>query len=1119
MLQIFAGRSGSGKTKTLFDQVYRDSEEKEVILLVPEQSSFQSEKRILDTLGAAKAANITVLSFKRLCYRIAEKHGGRNGKRIDDGDKAVLMSLAAQQTADKLTLYGNKSHRTDTVELMLGAVNEYKMCSVEADDLFRTAEQIKNERLRQKLIESATVYEAYTAILGRTYCDPDDDLTYLYDTLCEHKDFQGKTVYIDSFNGFSGQETKIIECIIRQADFVGITLDCDKTTVHDTENSFFAEPNKTRLTLKALAEKHNIEILPDRWFTEQKRFLSPSLAAVEESIFRFDGDKYENDGSVILYEAEDEYDEIQQAARDISRLVREEGCCYRDINVICRNSERYGNMIESEFPKYEIPFFLSNPIPLETKPLIKLILTAFDTVHSSFDTEKLFAFLKTGLTELEPNEIFLLENYAYLWDIRGKAWKQPFTLNPDGNTEKENPEELAQLEEYRQRAIAPLQQFSDELRKAKNGGEMTKAVFMLLSRMNTAEKIKHLVGYFDKLGEMKAKEEQARIWDLVMVLLDKMYHILADIPMDSRRYCDLLRLMIHKSPVSDIPQTLDQVTIGTAGTIRSENPRAVFVIGAAENVFPAVPSAGGIFSDSEREELLGADLPLYDTLYAASLKEKYIAYSAVSAPREKLFVSFPKTNIKDEAGSKSIIIRELEAIFDDLEIRTRSSLSDNDLFYTARQSFELCAAQWNDNTPRSAALRQFFVSNDEYHARAAAIERTVLDLPFAINNPATPKKLFGERPVLSASQIESYSLCPFAYFCRYGLHAAPRKKAAMDMNLYGSVVHFVLEKILTNIDFAEFKKSSQEQLSELVEKYLEEYIDLIGGEEQRTSRFMSQCRGMKKNIVTVLRQLIDEFENSSFEPTDFELTINDKGGELPSYVLELPDGEKVSVVGKIDRVDTFVKGNEKYIRIIDYKTGSKKFKLSNVLYGLNVQMLLYLSAIKKNGIARYSENNAKTLIPAGVLYMPSTPSSETGQYHSDGQTDSLLSKRRKSFKMNGLLINDTSILAAMENNVAGLYIPASLNKNGSLSATSSVASLEEFGRIFAYIDKEIIKIARSLLGGKIERMPSKGTKIDACAYCDYKNVCGYEDGKSCRSVENLKNADVLERMKGGNNIE
>lgn len=1109
MLQIIKGRSGSGKTEFIHKKICTETEDVSVILIVPEQSSFQCEKRILSDMGAKRASKVAVLSFKRLYNAVAEKYGGLNLKSIDDGAKAVIMSMAAEEMSDKLLLYGNRSKRSDFAELMLGTVNEYKMCALSPNDIFSAASKVKNARLRRKLTESALVYSAYNSFLGSAYADPDDDMTRLNEMLCEHHFFKGKTVYIDSFNGFSGQELKILEHIIRQSELVYITLCCDNISSNEINNSIFKESHTTLRQLRTIAKKCGIKELPVIQLEAQSRYKSPSVAAIEESIFRFDGDCYNlNDGSVQLYEAMDEYDEIQQTARDISRLVYEMGYTYSEISVICRRPEMYRNIIAAEFPKYDIPYFMSNPQSLEDKPLVCLVLSAFDIINSSFNTESILDFLKTGLTPLEPDDIFLLENYVYMWDIKGKRWKQPFTMNPDGNTDTIDEAALAYIEALRKTVTEPLVEFADSVANAVNGGEISKAVYMLLERLSTAERMKKLVDSFGKLIDVKQKETEARIWDIVMNILDKMYTILKNTTVDSRRYCELLRMMIAKNPISDIPQTLDQVIIGAAGNIRSEAKKAVFVIGAHDGIFPAVPAASGLFSDSERMALIEMELPLYDSIYGMSLKEKFIAYSALSLPSEKLFISRHIADSKGEPCEPSIIFKEIEAILGKLETRRRSSLAVNDLFFNEAQSFEECASMWNDNTVLSASLKEYFSKADGYSDKYSAIERAVNEEPYKLSDTLHTKSIFGNTLLLSASQTEVYYQCPFKYFCRYGLKALPRKKAVMDSGMYGSAVHYILENLLREEGIENLKKASETELFGLIKKYTELYIEGIGGSSERTGRFMAQFELIEKNISILLKRLIDEFTAGSFIPADFELEIS-QNGDIPAYELELPNGERAAVIGKVDRVDTFIHKGEKYIRIVDYKTGIKKFRLSDILYGLNIQMLLYLAAIEKNGRDYYSENKYK-LAPAGILYMPSTPDSSTGENSTDEIKKSILQKRQSAFKMNGLLIDDQDILNAMEEGIKGIYIPAKVNSSGRIEKTGkSVVSAEEYGRIFSYIDHKLIKMAEAILDGKIERSPLKGA-VDACKFCDYKTICGYEDGKTSRRVCNLSLDNTLE---------
>ena len=1112
MIRIYAGRSGTGKSYAVYDEIYRLVAKKDIILIVPEQSSFQSEKRILDKLGARSASKVSVLSFSRMCDNLSELYGVRHGRRIDDGDRAVLMSLAIEQCSDRLQLFGAKGNKNDLVELMLGAVNEYKMCAIESGELYSLAQTLHSPRLSQKLKESAIVYDAYCALVENTYIDPDDDLKHLYKLLQQHHYFSGKTVYIDSFSGFSGQELKIIEEIIKYAETLTVTLCCDSISGEKASRSMFFEPKQTMERLRAIALNNGIPTEPVKWFTENRRAKIDSLRAVEESLFRFDGDTYECDEGVYLYFAEDEYDEIKEVCRKILKLVYDEDYSFRDISIICRDQDKYKSIFETEFQKHNIPYFMSSSQPLNSKPLIRLVMSAFDIVHTSFNTEKVFAYLKTGLTGIDPYDVYRLENYAFMWNIRSSSWKKPFTMNPNGNTDKTDDEELKQLESARKAVIEPLVKFQNDLQNSHNGADLSKAVYSLLERINAAENVKSLVSKLSSLGEMNAIGEQSRVWDTCIGILDKMYTILGNTPMDSKKYYSLLQLMVTKSPISDIPQTIDSVTVGIAGNIRSENPRAVFVVGAVEGAFPAVAEAGGIFSDNEREELRNADLQIYDTLYYSALKEKYIAYTSLSSARERLFVSFHKRSISGEACEPSIIVRELVAMFDDLPVNEYSGLKNEELYFTKRQSFEICTGIWNDNTSSSVTLKDYFGNDDEYRSLTAAVERAVDDKPFAISDNNIAKRLFGYSPTLSASQIESYYLCPFAYFCKYGLSVRRPERPDMTPSLYGSAVHFIMEKTLKNEGFSVIREYTSSQLLTLVDRYLKEFIITIGGDGYRSARFEAQCRSMEKNIVALLTRLIDEFLQSDFVPVDFELEISDDG-DIPAYDLHLPDGSAVKVVGKVDRVDTYTYGDNKYIRIVDYKTGNKKFSLSDVMYGLNLQMLLYLSAINKNGTSFYCSGNER-LIPAGVLYMPSTPESGTAEYHTESLIKEKEQDKQRAFRMDGLIIDDPQVLSAMENNSGGIFIPVKKTSKGTIDSRSrsKLASLESFGSIFRKIDEEILNMADSLLNGDIKRLPAKKS-VDACAYCDYKAVCGYDEGKETRRIEKQNDSEILEQLK------
>lgn len=1139
MIKFILGRSGSGKTEMVHRYISETGGDKRIVLIVPEQSSFQNEKRILDTMGAKRARNIEVLSFRRLCDNIFDKYKGITEKRIDDGIKAVLMNVAIENApaeGGELELYGSMSRNLkknlDLIEPMLTAVNEYKMCLITPEKLYEVAANTKNKILASKLRDSARIYASYNALLENTYADPDDDLIKLYGILEEHNYFQNISVFIDSFYGFSAQEIKIIERIFSQAEDVCISLCCDRDDTLN-KNSIFAEPNETYRTLLRSAKKSGKKCITEVCNNEGIRYKTEVLKELESRIFSAyrhnitTSAKIKNDGSVQMYEAVDIYDEVDYIAKNIFMLVHDMGYKYSDIEIIGRNPDSFKGVISTEFPKYDIPYFLSNPEPLEIKPLIRLILSVFEVIHSNYDTESVLRLVKTGITSLEDYDIYLLENYCYVWDIKGKRWKEEFNMSPDGNRidsieDESEDKKIEHIEDIRKKIILPLIDFEKRIKNAEDGAEITVRLYELLEKLECRENFKKYIYRLSKNGTNVNIEREAEIWDIAMKLLENMYDVLKDKKIDSVKYAELLAIYIRKNPISDIPQTINSVTIGTAGSIRSESPKAVFAIGAVESVFPAQAGAVGIFTDSERRFLRDEQpedirLPLYDSIYGASLKEKMNVYITLAAPSEKLYISWHMQDLSGKACEPSVIKREIESVIDDVIINRKSEVTENtplneQLFFTERQTFDICAELWNTYGTRSDTLKKYFNSVPEYCDRVSAIERASKGGVFRLNNHAGIRRLYGFPLNLSSTKIDKFADCKFSYFCKYGLNAKPIKKASMDNALYGTSMHFIFEYLLRNIGIDELMEMDEGQLRLQIKYALDECIKKLGNVTERSERFNAVCGKIKKNALRVLMRMCEQFKKDKFRPIDYELRIGEgKNGEnsIPAYELELPDGGRILISGFVDRVDTADINGKKYVRIIDYKTGNDNFAFNNIANKINIQMLLYLSAIIKNGSEKYA--NGGVLLPAGVLYVPATSASKPADISNSRETERIIREQNNNFKMTGLLLNDCEVLESMEEGIGGEFIPARKNKKPpyEISENSSVVSYDDFKMILEFIDICIKRVAEEIYSGNIEAMPTQG----ACKYCEYSSVCRFEKGSATVKLPKYNKKQSLEKIK------
>lgn len=1078
MLQFVLGRAGSGKTEYL-RRLLADrslSGFGGTVMIVPEQYTFETEKAMLRLAGPVRGNAIPVYSFTRLAEAVFRKEGGAVGRRLSDGGRRILMASAIEACQDRLEVYAAAAKSGRVTDVMLTAVNEMKMCGISPEELGHTARDLGGSGLGKKLSELSLLYHTYDALVAASYLDSRDDLTRLSQALETSSFFEGCTVAVDSFEGFTAQEVAVLTQIMRRADQVIVSL-CTDGLDH-TGTGLFALVDRTLHRLSAAAAENGVSVQPPVMLTGAPRFQNENLKLVEAQLFCAGETMTSPDHEgITVFEARDPYEEAEFVAATIRRLVTQEGWRYRDFSIICRSPERYYGCLDAALKKRDIPCFVSQPARVDGEPVTRFVLGAFEAVLGGYPTEALLEMLKTGVSGFTAEEISSLENYAYLWKIGGTGWRQEFVRHPQGFGREFAPEdtqELARLNQLRQRLISPLERFAARTKDA-TGSEISQAAYMMLMAYGMEENLPAYCLALEEAGEDALAKKQLRVWDLLMEILDQMRAILGDRPLPRERYYQLLKEVIAGEDVSEIPQTVDQVIFGTAEQVRQSSPRAAFLIGAAQGEFPLAPKSSGVFSDAERRELIARELPLGDPLEQRAIEERYLAYSVACAPSQRLYVSWPRT-ADGEDKEPSELVTALLGIFPTL--RPLRDLPDVYFANSKEAAFSRMAARFNQTDSASGALRQLFEGDPAYRGRVEALERAAGRGEEQLEDSALAQELFGKRPFLSPTQVEVYHQCPFQYFCRYGLNARERRPAEVDVLQYGTLMHFLFERIFrepAQVRAGWTEEELEERVSGLIQEYAQENMGglglLSGREKYRLSRLcQSACK--------LIRHVEEELAQSQFVPQHLEWGLGYGKDALP---LEIPTAKgKVTVGGTIDRVDLYVDPQGKrFVRIIDYKTGRKTFRLADALYGLNMQMLVYLAALVENGQE----------FPAGILYMPAAEPSVSVD-RGTGE-DKIKAEADKQLKMSGLVLSDQEIIQAMEAGAKGRFIPASLNKDGSLGRFSSALDGEQLKTVLAYSKRLIATMGEELLSGRVEAAPNRKNKIP-CRWCAYSPVCGKE---------------------------
>lgn len=1108
MLRFILGKSGSGKTTYIYNRISElvNSSDSKIIMLIPDQSSFETEKNFLDLFGAKCAKQISVFGFTRLCSYVFNKVHFRPLNVIDNGTRAVIMNLALEQLTEKLNLFKSKNNRS-VADVMLKTLEDCKNNSVSTDLLRECSLKIDDTTLSSKLYETSLILDTYDAIVSQSYVDPLDDLTRLKNILLENNIFEDYILFIDSFSGFNKQQLDIIEILIKQCKDIFVSLTLDPLTKGNEE--LFETSYNTMRQITDICNRDFIEIKKSVELDKCMRFNNEELAFLEQGIYRSDFEASDiTPVNIKLYPAKDIHDECEFAAREIKRLVIDNGYLYSDISIIAHDISDYRGVLNSVFDKYEIPYFMDIADDIEVKSVIRFVNSLFKIVIDDFERDDVITLLKTGLTSNTFNEISIFENYVYVWNLTNAGVKKEFTQNPRGFSDNMTDNDVRTLEiaeKVRKSVVEPALKFKSDC-KDKNATEITKLFYDLMTEIGIQKSLDTMYDTLEKNVEKGLGAEQIRVWNMLMDVLDKMVAVLSDKQITLKRYYELLSIQISSMKLADVPQTLDSVTITTAQRVRLSKQKASFLLGCVDGKFPEAPKTTGVFSMYELKILALNDIALANDFVDFSKLENFMAYCCITSSSDKLYLSYPQSNFKGDQFTPSSIIDETLKIFNNLEILDSVDVnSPENTMWALQPAFEEYARWCGNNNLNLGLLNDVFAENEKYRTKISALSRALDHSPFKIESSINTHNLFGSDLKISASQIEKFNLCRFHYFCNYGLRVRERKRAEINPLEYGTLVHFILERFFVKFSKSDYSALTKDDINTFVDKTLEDYTDeYFGGIKDKTKSFLFKLSTLKENVLLLLNHMIEELSQSDFEVADCELSI---GNDIPAYTLTLPTGENVAIYGSVDRVDIMEQNGEKYLRIIDYKTGPKNFKLSNILYGLNLQMLLYLYSVQKNGKGRYG-----VTIPAGILYMPATvPVISADNTMTIEQAESKLSSE---LKMNGLLLNDITVIKGMDKTEKAIYIPVRIKADMPDSKTS-LATLEQFGKIFNKLDIIVAQMASDLYSGNVIASPIKDKKttnsLDACKYCPYDSICAYHMSEP-RMLYEFDNQFVFEQL-------
>ena len=1007
---------------------------------------------------------------------------------------------------------------------------QYGISTQDMDKLITSAQ--KRGALAMKLKDLKTLYRGFQDYIRDHFITTEETLDVLRRSLSKSKILKGSVVVFDGFTGFTPIQNRLIQELMRVCaeTIVTVTIGVGEDPYKmDGEQKLFHLSKKTVADLEKLAAEAEVERGEDLFVKGgPNRFAkAPALHYLEQNLFRYQYEPYAGEQQEIhMFEALSPREEVHQTALYIRHLIREQGMTYRDIAVVIGDLEGYASYVETEFGQLEIPCFLDRTRGIVLNPMIEYIKSALQLYIKDFSYDTVFHFLRSGMANISREEIDELENYVICTGARGyRTYSRLFTRRTEEL--QGNAEESEQAEEKTMERLNLIrQQFMDvveilHMGSQEKAGDYVSHLYDFLEQNQVQQKLLNYQQQFEKEGDLSRAREYAQIYRLVMDLLDQVYELLGEEEISRQEFADILEAGFGEITVGTIPQNVDRIVVGDMERTRLKQVKVLFFLGVNDGNIPKNASKGGIISDMDREFLIESGTEMAPSPRQQMYIQRLYLYLNMTKPSEQLYLSYAKVNSEGKGIRPSYLIDTVRKLFPAMSVEYPQNRSRLEQIEGRQEGARYLAEElreYVEGTLPEEERQDFYLMYRAYEADAAGRDLLTRAAFRRYRESGlsriVARALYGQQLENSVSRLETYAACACRHFLQYGLSLQEREEFGFEASDMGTVYHAVLENFAgklaeSNLTWWDFTEDfAAKAVKESVEAYAATYGETVLYSSARNEYAITRMsRILTRTVLTLQKHL----KQGSFQPDDYELSFR-FAEDLDSIHVDLSEDEKMHLQGRIDRIDVSEDAEHVYVKVIDYKSGNRKFDLAALYYGLQLQLVVYMNAAMEMESRKHPD---KEIVPAALLYYHiDDPTIETPVELTDEQiNEQILAKLR----MNGVVNSDPEVVERLDRYMQdkSVVIPVEKKKDGSFSARSGVLSREEMQLISSYVDAKIRSIGREILDGKIAANPYEKGNEEACTYCAYKKVCGFDGsipGYEKRQLEDLDKQALMQRM-------
>lgn len=1135
-LRFCFGPSGSGKSHRIYEEIMQRAAEepgRNFLIIVPDQFTMQTQKDLVMRSDRDGILNIDVLSFGRLSHRILEEVGTKEMPVLDDTGKSLVLQKVAADLKEQLPAMGSLLHKQGYIHEVKSAISEFMQYGISTQDMDKliTSAQ-KRGALAMKLKDLKTLYRGFQDYIRDHFITTEETLDVLRRSLSKSKILKGSVVVFDGFTGFTPIQNRLIQELMRVCaeTIVTVTIGVGEDPYKmDGEQKLFHLSKKTVADLEKLVAEAEVERGEDLFVKGgPNRFAkAPALHYLEQNLFRYQYEPYAGEQQEIhMFEALSPREEVHQTALYIRHLIREQGMTYRDIAVVIGDLEGYASYVETEFGQLEIPCFLDRTRGIVLNPMIEYIKSALQLYIKDFSYDTVFHFLRSGMADISREEIDELENYVIRTGARGyRTYSRLFTRRMEEL--QENAEGSEQAEEKTMERLNRIrQQFMDAVEilhmgSQEKAGDYVSHLYDFLEQNQVQQKLLNYQQQFEKEGDLSRAREYAQIYRLVMDLLDQVYELLGEEEISRQEFADILEAGFGEITVGTIPQNVDRIVVGDMERTRLKQVKVLFFLGVNDGNIPKNASKGGIISDMDREFLIESGTEMAPSPRQQMYIQRLYLYLNMTKPSEQLYLSYAKVNSEGKGIRPSYLIDTVRKLFPAMSVEYPQNRSRLEQIEGRQEGARYLAEElreYVEGTLPEEERQDFYLMYRAYEADAAGRDLLTRAAFRRYRESGlsriVARALYGQQLENSVSRLETYAACACRHFLQYGLSLQEREEFGFEASDMGTVYHAVLENFAgklaeSNLTWWDFTEDfAAKAVKESVEAYAATYGETVLYSSARNEYAITRMsRILTRTVLTLQKHL----KQGSFQPDDYELSFR-FAEDLDSIHVDLSEDEKMHLQGRIDRIDVSEDAEHVYVKVIDYKSGNRKFDLAALYYGLQLQLVVYMNAAMEMESRKHPD---KEIVPAALLYYHiDDPTIETPVELTDEQiNEQILAKLR----MNGVVNSDPEVVERLDRYMQdkSVVIPVEKKKDGSFSARSGVLSREEMQMISSYVDAKIRSIGREILDGKIAANPYEKGNEEACTYCAYKKVCGFDGsipGYEKRQLEDLDKQALMQRM-------